>query len=461
MMSLSQLHQTLGGTLRTPRNSDPERTVLGPIALDSREVQPGGIYWAVPGRYHDGAEFAEEAFRRGAAGAVVHRPVERPAQAWTLEVPDPSSALYQWALFCRRQFRGTVIAVAGGTGKRTTRRLLHAVLSQKFRGTADSIDETRPLSLPLAILHAEPSLDYAIYEIHARRLSEPLTPVTLCQPTVAVMIRIATGPQAGLGSRQELADAAEELLAALPPSGLAVLGDDPWLRQLANCCRAPILWVGDRCGGQLAARDVQWGLAAVSFRLEECPYHVALWERGHLAAALAAIGVARSVGMPPAAIAEGLARFEALSPHWTVLQVRGSTVLQDRGPADLAGRQATLERFRDLEASGRRILVWGEVVCAEPASASAYRQLGQLAMSVARPDLLVAFGPGASDVIAGACAAGLPAIHAVACRSAEEALPRVCQALVPGDLVLVCGAKDLSMEKLADALHRFPKRRAA
>ncbi len=461
MMRLSDLHQTLGGTLRTPRNLDPDHIVLGPIAVDSRQVEAGGIYWAVPGRYHDGAEFADEAFRHGAAGVVAHRPVERPPHGWTLEVPDPTSALYLWAQRCRQEFQGTVIAAGGSMGKRTTRRLLHAVLRQQFRGIAPPIDEARPLSLPLAILHAEPSLDYAIYEIHPRRLSEPVSPAALCQPSVVVMIRVAAAGQAGLGGRQELVDTAEELLAALPPTGLAVLGDDPWLRRLAGRCRAPILWGGGRRAGQLTASDVQWEPGAVSFRLEDCRYHVALWDHEHLAAALAAIGVARSVGMGAAAIAEGLGRFDALLPQWTLMQVRGATVLHDSGPADMPSRQAALERFRDLEAGGRRILVWGELAGAEAPSAPAWRQLGQLAVRVGRPDLLVAWGPFVSDLVAGACTAGLPAMHAVACRSAEEALPRLCQALVPGDLVLVCGAKNLSMERLADALYRFPRRRAA
>lgn len=460
MMRLSELHRTLGGTLRTPRNIDPEHTLLGPIAADSRQVEPGGIYWAVPGRYHDGAEFAYEAFRRGAAGAVVHRPVDTPPACWTLEVADPMAALYQWAQCCRRQFRGTVIAVGGRIGKRTARRLLHAVLSAKFRGIAQPIDETRPLSLPLALVHTDPSLDYAIYEIHPRRLSEPLAPAALCQAAVVVIMRVATG-QAGFGGRQEAADTAEELLTALPPTGLAVLGDDPWLRQLAGRCRAPVLWVGGSCGCQLVAREVQWEPAAVSFRLEDCRYHVALWEREHLAAALAAIGVARAVGMSPPEIAAGLAKFESILPHWTLMQVRGATVLYDGGPADMAGQQAALECFGELEVAGRRILVWGELACAEPRSAAGCRQSGELALRVGRPDLLVAWGPFAADVIAGACAAGLPAIHGVACRSAEEALPRLCQAVVPGDLVLVCGAKNLSKENLADALHRFPRRRAA
>lgn len=460
MTTLNDLHRTLGGTLRAPRNLDLDQVRLGPIAVDSRQVVPGGTYWAVPGRYHDGAEFADEAFRRGAAGAVVHRPVERPARGWTLEVPDPTSALYQWARYGRSQFQGCVIAVAGSAGKRTARRMLHAVLSRQLRGIAPPTDETRALSFPLAILQAEPPLDYAIYEIHPRRLSEPVSPVGLCQPTMAIITQVSEGAPAGLAGRKEMADTAEELLAALPPTGLAVLGDDPWLRPLAGHCRAPIVWFGLRRGCQLAASDVQWEPGAVSFRLENCRYHVALWQREQLGAVLSVIGVARALGLDSSTIAEGLARFDALWPHCDVMQVRGSTVLRDSA-ADVAGRQAAIQRFGELEASSRRILVWGELEGAESLSAPEHRQLGQWAVGAARPDLLLAWGPFAADLIAGACAAGLPSAHAVACRSADEALPRLCQALVPGDLVLVCGAKTLSMERLADALHRFPQRRAA
>ena len=49
----------------------------------------------------------------------------------------------------------------------------------------------------------------------------------------------------GFGSRHRVAEAKAELLAALPPGGRAVLGDDPWLRRVAQGCAAEITWVGE------------------------------------------------------------------------------------------------------------------------------------------------------------------------------------------------------------------------
>ncbi len=72
MTSLHDLQHAISGKLRLPAGARDAQTVpLGPIATDSRQVEPGQVFWALPGTHHDGAEYADEAFARGAAGAVV------------------------------------------------------------------------------------------------------------------------------------------------------------------------------------------------------------------------------------------------------------------------------------------------------------------------------------------------------------------------------------------------------
>jgi len=137
MSSLHDQQRAVGGELKAlPALGGPASIPLGRVAIDSREVASGDTFWAVPGRHCDGEELADEAFERGAAGAVVSREIPVPAGRWLVQVDDPAEALWQWAAWKRRRFRGGVVVVAGSIGKTTTRQMIPTVLKTRLRGTA-------------------------------------------------------------------------------------------------------------------------------------------------------------------------------------------------------------------------------------------------------------------------------------------------------------------------------------
>ena len=81
---------------------------IGRVVVDSRQVQPRDIFWALPGMSRDGADFIDDAWRRGAAGVVSARTVTPPPGRWLLKVSDSLLALWDLAGWQRRQFAGRV-----------------------------------------------------------------------------------------------------------------------------------------------------------------------------------------------------------------------------------------------------------------------------------------------------------------------------------------------------------------
>ncbi len=90
----------------------------------------------------------------------------------------------------------------------------------------------------------EPDHDYAVLELGASGPGEIAAMAELARPSVGVITCIGDAHLAGFGSREQIALAKAELLAALPADGRAVLGDDPWLRSVASKSAARITWVG-------------------------------------------------------------------------------------------------------------------------------------------------------------------------------------------------------------------------
>ncbi len=92
----------------------------GRIVTDSRELRAGDCFVALRGEYFDGHDFLPQVFARGAAGAVVSRPISRAqlaAGAFVVRVEDTFAALVEMARQHRRDSGARVIGITGSCGK--------------------------------------------------------------------------------------------------------------------------------------------------------------------------------------------------------------------------------------------------------------------------------------------------------------------------------------------------------
>ncbi len=463
MATLSELQQVVGGLWKSGGDGewDPACAPLGRIVTDSRQLEPGDVFWALTGSRRDGAEFVGEAFQRGAAGAVVSRPGDVPTGRWLLAVADTQRGLERWATRCREKFTGTMIAVTGSLGKTTTRQMIHTVLGTCRKGSASPRNYNNHVGLPLSLLQIEPDDDYAVVELGASAPGEVASLSAICQPQIGVITNVADAHLGSFGTPRGIAEAKTELLSVLPEEGGAVLGDDPWLRRMAWKSRAPITWVGHARDCDVSATDVQCSRGELRFCIGGVRFRVPVWGRHHLMDALLAVAVVRLLGMQLPEIAAALEHFDPLPMRCEVVEARGATIINDTYNASPTAMRAALELLRDFDATGRRIVVCGDMAELGEESMRLHRQLGNQVISVCGADLLIACGEHARDVVGGARAAGMPPTRAIPCRTPEEALPFLGQAVLPGDVVLVKGSRVMAMERLVEAMQRYPQRRTA
>ncbi|MGH2600505.1 MAG: UDP-N-acetylmuramoyl-L-alanyl-D-glutamate--2,6-diaminopimelate ligase [Dehalococcoidia bacterium] len=135
-MRLADLCAAIG----VPAEAGHAGDLISGIAYDSRRVQSGAVFFAVPGFHVDGHAFVSEAVRRGAEAVVVQR--ERAAEVGALPVPVLAVEDTRLALSAAAgAFHGhpgrsmRVIGVTGTDGKTTTIYLISALLESAGRST--------------------------------------------------------------------------------------------------------------------------------------------------------------------------------------------------------------------------------------------------------------------------------------------------------------------------------------
>lgn len=141
-------------------------------------------------------------------------------------VDDGVDALEKIAGFWRDRLHAIVIGVTGSTGKTSTKDFLRSVFSQCFKTSATQGNQNNEIGVPATILAADEDTEVLIVELGMRGMHQIEHLCTFVKPSMAVVTNIGVSHMELLGSRENIARAKSELLAALPATGFAVLNAD-------------------------------------------------------------------------------------------------------------------------------------------------------------------------------------------------------------------------------------------
>jgi UDP-N-acetylmuramoyl-tripeptide--D-alanyl-D-alanine ligase len=182
------------------------------VSTDSRNIEPDAVFFALKGERFDGNDFAIEVAEKGIASLVVADRQNLPDHPRLLKVEDSLKALQELAHHHRQQLKNlTVIGITGTNGKTTTKELVSAVLSKKYRVTFTQGNYNNHIGVPLTLLSIKPDTEIAIVEMGANHPGEIKALTDIACPDYGIITNIGRAHLEGFGSFEGVIKTKNEL----------------------------------------------------------------------------------------------------------------------------------------------------------------------------------------------------------------------------------------------------------
>jgi len=340
------------------------------VTFDSREVGPGDLFVALTGETTDGHKFLDQAFERGAAGALVSQPSGHP----NVRVADTFAGLEALAKASRARTGARIIGVTGSAGKTGTKEALFAALDRSPAKSAHRSVKSynNHTGVPLSLSRMPAGVDYGVFEMGMNHPGELAHLTTLVRPHVAIVTAIAPAHAAFFPDESAIADAKGEIFQGLEPGGVAIIPyDSPHRDRLighAEPYAGKIVTFGIEEGADVAALEAIRagnGGTFVTARVgeRELSYTIAQpgghWVSNSLAVLAAVDAVGGDLALAGLALAE-LGGLAGRGDRFTVAVGDGAALVIDEAyNANPASMRATLAVLAAEE--GRKLAVLGEM----------------------------------------------------------------------------------------------------
>lgn len=427
---------------------DPEAVAVG-YSIDSRNIQPNELFFAVKGDRHDGHDFVEAALAAGAVGAVIrHDRLARFAdKSRLLVVDDTLVALQRLGAAVRKLWGKPLIGVTGSAGKTTTKEIIAHVLATRHKVLKSHGNLNNHFGMPLQLLKLDHEHDLAVIEMGMSHAGEIRELAKLAEPNCGVVTMVAPVHLEFFDSIAGIARAKYELIESLPDGGIAVLNaDDQYVSQFGRDFHGQVVTFGLHKPADVTARNIEaHGAEGSVFDVvvngEEVRGSLPLLGEHSIYNALAGIAVGLQYGVTLQAAVESLATLTAGDKRGEVLSFAGATVINDCYNSNPKALDSMVRSLAQLQAQ-RHIVVAGEMLELGPAAETLHHDCGRH-MGHYGIDKLLGVRGLAQATVEGAKEADVDAEFV---STPEEAGEWLAKEIRPGDAVLLKASRGVRLE---------------
>lgn len=430
--------------------------VASSVKIDSREVKPDSVFFAIRGEKQDGHKYLPQALETAAGAVVSTIPNPLPPGKGIIKVDDTTVALQTLATSVRKALPFQLVAITGSAGKTTTKEMIATLLETERKTFRSFGNFNNQIGCPLSIANTPDDAQVVVSEMGMSSKGEIAFLAGMFRPDVGVYTNIRPVHLEFFDSIDGIAAAKRELLENVRDGGTIVINaDDHRVVGISEGFPGRRVTYGLAEGTEYRATNVtDRGLRGTRFILdaEGAERTIELSQPGghNLENFLAAIATARVLGISWEGIEHGTKNVKPAYHRGVVIDWRGATLYDDTYNSNPYAARRALELLSKADVEGRRIAVLGDMLELGKDERQFHYDVGHdMPENV---DVVVGVGPRSTALVEGARAAGLDdgSLHHFAdAASAAEFLKTFIR---EKDMVLVKASRGIGLDRIITAL---------
>lgn len=423
-----------------------KNTAITSVERDSRAVKDGSLFLAIKGERVDGHDFIEKCYDSGAVCAICEKAPENPKKPYIL-VDSTLNAVKDIAKAYREKFDIPVVGVSGSVGKTSTKEMLYAVLSQRFKTHKTQGNLNNELGVPLTILSMPEDTEAAVIEMGISGFGEMTRLSRVAQPTICVLTIIGCCHLENLGDRDGVMKAKTEMFKYARDGAEFILnGDDDKLSTITDVNgKKPVFFGIDSKNDYYAENIENNGEGGVSCKLcfGDTKLDVIIPAIGTymVSNALAAAAAGKLLGLSDEQIKNGVEAYKTVGSRANVINNGKIRIIDDCYNANPTSVKASLETLKNFR--GRTVAVLGDMKELGTDELQLHFDTGAYAKQIGI-DVVLAAGPLAKSLADGADGKWY--------ETKEELIKALPEIIKEGDTVLVKASHSMQFEKIVEFL---------
>lgn len=447
-ISVKEAAKAVGG--RLVNESD---AAINGVTMDSRKVESGNLFVAIKGERADGHDFIGQVFEKGAS-AVLCDHLPDGITGSCIIVEDTVKALQALAAYYRTLLSVKVIGVTGSVGKTSTKEIIAATLSARYKVLKTAGNYNNEIGLPLTVLSIEPEHEFAVLEMGISDFGEMRVLTGIAKPDYCVITNIGQSHLENLGTRHGIYKAKSEIFECMNPEGAIFLnGDDDILCNKRSINGIRPVFFGFEPGNDYRPENiVSLGLKGTEFDVisphGKFSVKTGLFGNHMIANALAAAAIGHVLNMTDDEIARGLSEASTIAGRLNLIPFGEGFIIDDCYNAAPSSMRAALDTL--ALAKGRRVAVLGDMFELGLDSDVMHRDIGEYAAD-STIEKLICIGENSRHMVEGARRADTGVqIHYFP--TVDAFLTEKEYLITKGDNVLVKASHGMNFARIVEAL---------
>lgn len=435
------------------------------ISIDTRSLNEGDFFIALKTDGADGHRYLEDAFNKGASGALVSQAFWAKQEAQIavrqdlyrniLVVEDTQQALEKLAR-CHRKFFSNVkvIGITGSVGKTTTRNMLHYLLSHRMKGTASRGNFNNHLGVPLTLLRIAQDDEYCVVEMGANHVGEIKKLCEIAQPTEAIITSISAAHIGEFGSLEQVYNAKLELVEALPEDATVILpDDDELLWQRAGKRALNRFKTGYLDASEYKITNVTSLNSGIQFHLNGHIFWFPGFAEFWASNAAMAVAMTHQLGVSWDDVKREWQHLPVIKGRFEMIRsANGILLIHDAYNASPNSFRESLRAFHAMAVAGRRVVAFGDMLELGEYAQKYHRELAQQIENFQFDDVL-GLGQHAKAVIDYLKSNNRFTGVAEHFENTDTLAQYLIHQLKPEDAVLFKGSRSMRLENVIEKLH--------